>query len=492
MDTELSKFIGQVSPEIDLKNWRPVCPICSITIAVDVKSYFLFAQRHWCYGSCSSCEKQFLLDVPALLYNLWYPQIMDTRKGQIYGKDNWWKVDMYNIYFTFFANKPDDSEPAKLKTISRKFKTLVDIIKMGDYRILSKAVQKNFSFLPQPTVKKKQAQVKPALKIIVKNASNSEKLVLFNCIDEYYGHTTCFIEYVYIIWDRLKDKLKQEGIATAILIPEYLQFYVPDFIDEVWLAMHLPSPFGVGTFRDVDFNNQLNQEIKRRQTFIPNQWINRGSGVDVRRYFHMDVVEQKANVDLKNYSHIFVFYNREDYRSWGGDPKREIKNYSQLASLIKQKYPSAGVFLVGMKKNYPIDNPNIVDWRTNGIPDNHTQRQIDYLYLLSKTDCAVGIHGSHMTEISALAKSVVTLQPESRYKNYTDDMFIIKTGDFIAEFNRFFSIFGQEKLDDVSAKKVFKVIEAALHRFKEAYPSFKGYSNNQIINNELLIPEKTE
>lgn len=486
MDSNLSDLIAQVSPEIDLSGWKPLCPICASAIKVDVKSYFIFAQRHWCYGSCSSCEKQFLLDVPALLYNLWYPQIMDISTGEIYGIDNWWKVDMDRIYFTFLGQKPVVEEKQKSRGLHTRVKTLLNIIKMGDVNVLYSAVKKNLPILEKnPLTRGKKStitnKVKPSLKIIVRNTSSSDSVLLFNCLDEYYGHTTCFIEFVYMVYDRIGDKLKQQGIATAILIPEYLQFYVPDFIDEIWVATHLPSPFGRTTFRDIDFNNQLNEEIKKRKVFIPNQWINRSYGVDVRRYFHMDIVEQKAKISVDQYSPIFVFYNREDYRCWGGHPKKELRNYSKLANIIKTNYPSAGIFIVGMKRNYPLNNANIIDLRTNGIAEKYTENQIDYLYLLSKTDCAVGIHGSHMTEISALARSVITLQPESRYNNYTDDMFLIKSCDFIAELNRFYSLFGNNNLDDVSPEKVFKLIEAALHRVNHAYSSFKGYSSIEAL-----------
>ncbi|MBD2179744.1 hypothetical protein [Aerosakkonema funiforme] len=486
MDNKLREVIGQVCPEIDLNGWKPLCPICANPIKIDVKSYFVFAQRHWGYGCCSSCDKKFLLDVPALLYNLWYPQIMDISTGEVYGTDSWWKADMYNIYFTFFGQKPVAGEKKNLRNLHTRFRTLVNIIKMGDINVLYSAIKKNFPILEKKWLTGNKTsnvtkKVKPTLKIISKNASNSDSVLLFNCLDEYYGHTTCFIEFVYMIYDRIGDKLKQQGIATAILIPEYLQFYVPDFIDEVWVATHLPSPFGRTTFRDVDFNNQLNEAIKHKKVFIPNQWINRSSGVDVRRYFHMDIVEQRAKISVDRYSHIFVFYNREDNRCWGGHPKKELRNYSKLANIIKNKYPSAGIFIVGMKRNYPLNNPNIIDWRTNGITENYTEKQIDYLYLLSKTDCAVGIHGSHMTEISALARAVITLQPESRYKNYTDDMFLIKSDDFIADLNRFYSIFGKNNLVDVSPEKVFNIMEAALHRVNYAYPSLKGYPSMEAL-----------
>jgi hypothetical protein len=475
MATKLNEYIRQVYPEIDLSGWNPLCPITSEPIEIDSKSYLVFAQRHWCYGSCKASNQEYLLDIPTLLYNFWHPQIMDISTGEVYGRDTWWKADMYDLYFNYYKPKLNDKPKEKLADIVlTNLKNLTPLLKRGAYKELYLKTQRKLlslnkrgkSFLNKP---------KPSLKVVSKSGCKTDSILLFNCLDDYYGHTTRFIQFVYNTYDEIGEELKQQGISTAIVIPEYLQFYVPNFIDEVWIATHVPYLFGKGTFRTVEFNDELNAEIhKREKVFLLKKQPDISSGVDARRYFHMDVVQQETKLCLENKYPIIVFYHREDYRCWGGHPKQELINYSKLANLVKQTYSSAGIYVVGLKNNYPINNSNIVDLRTNGIPDNYVQKQIDYLYLLSQTNLAVGIHGSHMTEISALAKSVITLQPKHRFGNYSDDMFLIKSSNFIPDFQRFYSLFGSDLLDEISPEFVFDILKSAISLGYENYLRLKG------------------
>lgn len=472
MNTKLIDYIKQITPAMDLAEWQPKCPECSNPIEVDRQSYFIFGQRHWCYGVCGECKTKFVLDVPTLLYNFWFPQIMNINTRKVYGKPSWWQWDMAEIYFHYYLQEPL-SENLQKPTIFSQIQKALSFLMKGDFKYL---VNKTRILLTsrqeqnQPAVK----PLPPSLKIEIKNPDNYNSILLFNCLDEYYGHATRFIQFVYNTYDEIGDKLREEGIGTAILLPEYLQFYAPDFINEIWVGTHLPAPFGRKTFRNLQFNLQVNEEIKKRNVYLLKKQPNIGVGVDARRYFKMDIVEKNAQISISPGKPIFVFYHREDLRCWGGHPKLELKNYSRLADLLKNYYPEAVIYLVGMKKTYPIKNKNIIDFRTNGLEDNYQQRQMDYLYLLSHTDCAVGIHGSHMTEITALAKSVITLQLKDKYHNYTDDMFLIKSDSLVPESCRFLPVFGNRDLDNVSPEYIFDIIETALTTARANYLRFYG------------------
>lgn len=480
MDAKLNEYIRLVYPEIDLTGWNPLCPITSEPIEIDVKSYFVFAQRHWCYGFCKASNKKFLLDVPTLLYNFWYPQIMDLSTGEVYGRDSWWKTDMYDLYFNHYKPKLGEKhQRISVDLIQANLKKIIPILRDGNYKELYLKFQKKILTLNKGE-KNSVGRARPSVKVVSKSDRNTDSILLFNCLDEYYGHTTRFIQFVYNTYDEIGKELKQHGISTGILIPEYLQFYVPDFIDEIWIATHIPFLFGKGTFRTIEFNTELNSEIhKKKKVFLLKKQPDISSGVDARRYFHLDVVQQEAKLSVENKSPIVVFYHREDYRCWGGHPKKELINYSKLADMIKATYPSAGIYIVGLKNNYPLKSSNIIDLRTNGISDRYVQKQIDYLNLLSQADCAVGIHGSHMTEISALAKSVITIQPEHRFCNYSDDMFLIKSSNFIPDYQRFYSLFGSDFLDEISPKFVFKILKAAIFGYRN-YQRLQGFYDEMI------------
>jgi hypothetical protein len=480
MDTRLQEYIRQVKPEIDMDGWQPQCPKCSGSINVDLASYFVFAQKHWCYGNCNSCQTRFLLDVPTLLYNFWMPQILDIGRGKIYGKPGFWQSNTLDIYFSavepkaaLTIEKPEDKSKVS-ESFLDKIKENIDLLRRGDRRLVSNKI-KNVLASKFKKAKEVSPTAKPRLEIKIKTGSESQPILLFNALDEFYGHSARFIQFIYNVYDELGDMLRKEGIATAILVRDYLEFYVPDFIDQIWTVAHLPATFRKNTFRDVELNRQLNEEIRKRTVFIPKKQTNITAGVDPREYFHLDLVEREAKLSLEQYSPIFVFYNREDYRCWGGHPQQELKNYSRLTNLLKKTYPSAGIYMVGMSRDYPINHPDIIDLRTNGIPENYRSQQIDYIYLLSKTDCAVGIHGSHMLDITGLAKTLVMLQPLTRYKNYSDDMFMIKSGNFVPDYCRFYPVFGKnETLSDVTPEQVRDLIEAALWNYRRKYLQLTG------------------
>ena len=470
MNNLLQSYIRQVTPEIDLIDWEVQCPNCSSSlISIEAKSYFIFAQRHWCYGKCEACDSNFLLDVPTLLYNFWYPQILDLKTGKVYGKEGWWKSSMAEIYFQFIENNPD-----LVKNISPPKKTrdkLVEALLQRDGRRILNALEKQKKSLAETLRNKTKLGVvsEPTLEIIYRensDASGNQPLLLFNCLDEYYGHSTRFLQFVYNAYEEIGKELKEEEISIAVLIPEALRFLVPDFVDEIWIGKHLPNLFGRSTFRNRIFNEHLNAKLRERQVYILKKQPSIGKGVDSRQYFHMDKVERDSKFSIHSGYPIFVFYHREDYRCWGGHPKKEINNYCTLADLVKQEYPNAVIYLFGHKYTYPCKNKKIIDLRKNGLSSDYFQKQIDYLYLLSKADCAIGIHGSHMTEMSALTKIVITLQPEFKYGNYSDDLFIIKSDRFIVDFQRFYSIFGNQHLSDITAKKVASIIKTAFHRLR--------------------------
>lgn len=480
MDPRLQEYIRQVKPEIDMDGWEPKCPKCSGRINVDLASYFVFAQKHWCYGNCDDCKTRFLLDVPTLLYNFWMPQILDICTGEIYGKPGFWQSNTLDIYFSAVEPKAE----LRIEKIEDKsgvydffldtFKKNLDLIKRGDGRLLYNKIEKFFARKLQ-NKKEISPKAKPKLEIKIKNGSEFQPILLFNALDEFYGHSARFIQFIYNVYDQLGDLLRKEGIATAILVRDYLEFYVPDFIDQIWTVAHLPATFTRDIFRDVELNRKLNEEIRKRTVFIPKKQTNITAGVDARDYFHLDLVEREAKLSLEQYSPIFVFYNREDYRCWGGHPQQELKNYSRLTNLLKKIYPSAGIYMVGMSRDYPINNPHIIDLRTNGIPENYRSQQIDYIYLLSKTDCAVGIHGSHMLDITGLAKTLVMLQPLTRYKNYSDDMFMIKSTNFVPDYSRFYPVFGKnETLSDVTPEQVRDLISAALWNYQKKFLQLMG------------------
>jgi|GEM_PF-4626857 len=470
MNVQLKEYLRQVSPSIDPTGWAPTCPVCLVGgINIDVNSYFTFVHRHWCYGTCLACNKRLLLDIPTLLYNFWYPQMMDLETGVVYGKDSWWKGDMYDMYFGFFAQKPEQQKQREEQKsqLAIYVDKLTEAILQKDSRRLLNAIEKHIGTQPKSNID--STQIKPSLRVTRKNNSASNAILLFNCLDEYYGHSTRFIQFVYNTYDEIGELLKSEGISLVLLIPEALECYTPDFVDEIWVATHLPKPFGRKTFRTVEFNRQLKEEIQKRTVYLLKKQPNIGAGVNARTYFHMENVEKKATIKLEDCSPKVVFYHREDYRCWGGHPKQELKNYSELAALIKKEYPFAGIYLVGLKQTHPVGNPHIIDLRGENLSADYHEARINYLYLLSHADCAIGIHGSHITEMSALSKTVVTLQPKFKYPNYSDDLFLIKSSNFVAEYQRYYSIFGNDYLSDVSPERVFDLFHTALFMMREKY-----------------------
>ena len=276
MDTRLQEYIRQVKPEIDMDGWAPQCPKCSGSINVDLTSYFVFAQKHWCYGTCDYCKTRFLLDVPTLLYNFWLPQILDICTGKIYGKPGFWQSNTLDIYFSAVEPKAD-LRIEKLEYQSRvseglldKLKENIDLLKRGDRRLVSNKIKKVLASKFQKA-KAVSPTAKPRLEIKIKNGRESQPILLFNALDEFYGHSARFIQFIYNVYDEFGDLLRKEGIATAMLVRDYLQFYVPDFIDQIWTVAHLPATFRRDTFRDVELNRKLNEEIRKRTVFIPKQ-----------------------------------------------------------------------------------------------------------------------------------------------------------------------------------------------------------------------------
>ena len=67
------------------------------------------------------------------------------------------------------------------------------------------------------------------------------------------------------------------------------------------------------------------------------------------------------------------------------------------------------------------------------------------------------------------------MQPSFKYRNYTDDMYLVRSSNFIPDFSRFFPVFGNYHLDDVSVEKVFELIVSALSTYDTRYEKMIGH-----------------
>jgi hypothetical protein len=294
---------------------------------------------------------------------------------------------------------------------------------------------------------KSQKRVIPTVQV----NNKFDRVVIVNCIDHLYGH--CLLKLLNI----QRHLSTTPEIGVCVLIQPNFRHLIPKDVAEIW-------EFPIGLTEGVDWFDSLAEwfETKRhdyKEIFLSKAY----SHLNSKYYSLSNFVTQRSLMPdcIAGKKPVFFFSYRKD-RLWGYSVAHQEKRLESLYEHLKWRYPDLGFIVSGFgtPSRRMSHLSNWIDLRSQ-----HTNENLEYqlLDLLSKTDCAIGVHGSNMLLPSGLSRGSVILMPWHKYGNLGQDiLFQPKTTDNRESLLRCNFLFGDNDLTEIHPELVARVVTTQL------------------------------
>jgi len=273
-----------------------------------------------------------------------------------------------------------------------------------------------------------------------------DEIVLLNCLDFAYGHCLFKLFNAQHYIDNYPE------LGCCVLVPRQLTHLVPEGVAEIW---EVSVPIWEYRYWWVSLEEKIKSEITRRKK----AYLALGYSHPHHTAFSLARFAKAAGgSDGDAGTPTIVFSYRTD-RLWGASSKKQRKNIIRLHQLLRNAYPEMAFVLMGFSDRLRFP-PEIVDRRVDSFDP---EMEKSWLRLLQRTDCAIGVVGSHMLLPSGLAECAVDLLPEQFYSNILQDHLL--RDDYVDPYEslfRFRVLYGNEQLTDVSPHRVAQVVSSQL------------------------------
>jgi hypothetical protein len=259
-----------------------------------------------------------------------------------------------------------------------------------------------------------------------------KKIIILNCIDNYYGH--CLLKLLNS--ERLIREASDYGLI--VLIQPFLRWMIPEGIAEIWTA-HIPLKEGGQYFPEID--HFITQELLRFQEVYLSYAYSLPSQFDIS-----DFSKIPKYVFLKNSDEIGFIW-RED-RLWGQTTLMKVLKRLKLSSIAfwlqnwkirclfqsilkKSKNNKKNHFWIaglGTQTSFPSW---IKDYRVEKF---NAEKELEICQIYAKSKLVIGIHGSNMLLPSGHAGMTINLMPIERWGNLTQDMLYQESNSRLAAY----------------------------------------------------------
>lgn len=250
---------------------------------------------------------------------------------------------------------------------------------------------------------------------------NNSKVIILNCIDFLYGHSLLKL----LNAERhLKDDSKY---GLIVIVPKFLEWMVPKGIAEKWV-FDLSLKDGLEYF--IEFNNIINEEIKRFSHVYLSQAYSHPKDVDITKFTGIE----KHNFQKKDFRITFIW--REE-RFWINNSFLEkinlkiciatFKNFLlycqkrrvlKLFSTMRIHFPNAKFTVAGFGDYHKF--PSWIDCHIKNSFNADIEKNLCTIY--SDSRIVIGIHGSNMLLPSAHAGMTMDLMPSYKWGNFAQDI----------------------------------------------------------------------
>ena len=265
-----------------------------------------------------------------------------------------------------------------------------------------------------------------AYEVVQLSDSRSSNLIVLNCLDACYGHA------MYKLFNAARyEKLDWK---VVVIIHSNFQHFVPEYVDEIWLVKtsFFNQDNKLNGFHEF-VKNQLNnyQQIELVETDMA---LNLGD-VDLTAFTKVQPFDFQRFAEGEPYQITLLL--REDrmwlsskidqwlYLVWKKTAfdslkkylqRKERSNYKRLISHVNQsiqvKWTAIGI---GKGLRYSFLDDQRMDY------DSFTQNEQNWCEHYASSHLCIGVHGSNMLIPSYLSGAFVSLIPEFKIPNYSED-----------------------------------------------------------------------
>ncbi len=263
---------------------------------------------------------------------------------------------------------------------------------------------------------------------IISNRPIEQPVLLLNCLDGCYGHC------LYKLANLLKLET-EEGVDLVAIVPRSVLHLVPEFVAEVWVV-------------DASFK-ALDGQLDGFQEFVVKQ---------VQRLGEVAIVQAQMNLALEALDFTQLTRIRPfNFQEFGKSPYQisfilredrfwlngKLDNFLYLVCvkmgwlnafksyfvfrqnrLIKRfaqhlkKQVEVNLVAVGIGTTHPM---HFLDDRRMDYP-TFIQHEVEWLELYAKSHVCIGVHGSNMLLPSFLGGACISLVPDFKIANFSEDM----------------------------------------------------------------------
>lgn len=324
-----------------------------------------------------------------------------------------------------------------------------------------------YSDLFKKTIESKNEKPKDIKIRILKETKRNEKVILLNCLDNYYGHIILKLLNTQFYLDNYTDH------DLAVIVPKFLTWMVPDEVNNI-------IEVDISLRRSYLWIHGLNSYIeefigKYKKTYLSKAYSHpHPSNYDISRFvgvtpFNLNnMSKNKLTITYIWRSDRIVYKDKFLYKVAQKLSLRKLKKFyvwrqkkyiEKLYFKLKKSFSEVDFAVVGPNKIFNFTD-GIKDLRVNKI---NKDIEMNWCERYAKSQVVVGIHGSNMLLPSSLAGAIIELLPEDRFGNYLQDILFEGSDARDALYrNRFLPL-------DISTKKLSTNITGLIKN----YNSFK-------------------
>lgn len=266
-------------------------------------------------------------------------------------------------------------------------------------------------------------------KKVNRKEEDPDTVILFNCLDAWYGHVLLKLINVQFYHDHFP------AYKLIVLVPAGFTWMVPDYVHETWSA---DIKLRDTTRYFVQLEKFIREELQKYKTVYhaggyahpPLQRVRvhdffREPAFDLDRFSSapaqiMFVYREDRPWLSPFQNRIFNLLNRKKIKFANSFFYRvQVKKINRLAKKIRACLPQSRFIVCGIGK-FGQFSSHIIDERATTVSE---EQELAWCKLYAGTHLVIGVHGSNMLIPSALAAAWIEILPDDRMGNVSQDLF---------------------------------------------------------------------
>lgn len=275
----------------------------------------------------------------------------------------------------------------------------------------------------------------------LKGSKNSSELIIYNVLDNCFGHS--FLKLLMAIEENTRSK--QDGL---LIVPTSLAHFVKKDMFKHTIEINL-------NYKELELCWVLSKVIEPFLTMGYNTQlypVHTYGVFDRDLLFNgLDVVKPKADA---NKSRICFYYRKDNARKWAD--QSQSKNITALFEELKKFFDESIRFTVIGAKDDSFFPSWIEDQRVSSFSATNDTKECN---LLSESLIVISVTGSHMLIPSLLSNLTVHLHPVYKYKNMAEDVVNFTKGNIKLQPYQHVYYFGNSNCSDITPEGLaYKVL----------------------------------